>query len=216
MMRRKLPWGRIIAGIVAAAGLVGGISALMASIALGRDVRAASVAEPIHLEIDLSKPGEYVGGFRQTFDGSHGELLFVQIDPPLNFYQAEDLLKGLRGHLAITTPQGETVLEKDIDEQSFGPVQVSYEPERFLPGLWFTPVPKGEYRLELSVEQGAPSLASLPHALVARHRLCGLESIPVFLTGLTAFGCLLVAVLLIAGIVWVTVKKARAARQPRD
>jgi hypothetical protein len=212
--RRKLPWGRIIAGIVAAAVLVAGISALVSCVELGRDVTAASVAEPIHLEVDLSKPADYAGDFRQTFDQSHVELLYVQTDPPLSFDRGEAILKGLRGRLVITTPQGKPVLERDIDERSFRLVQVSHEPERFLPGLAFTPFPTGEYRLKLSVEQGAPSLASIPHALVARYGLCGTESIPVFLTGFTAIGCLLVAVLLIVGILWITVRKARAASRP--
>ena len=59
-----------------------------------------------------------------------------------------------------------------------------------------------------------PALAGVSHALVARYFLCGLEWQIVWCLGLIAFGSFFVAGILLLGVVWVTVRKARAARRP--
>jgi hypothetical protein len=204
-MSRRLTGGRVVAGIAAAALLAVATYHVAAAVEVFREVHAARVAEPIHLEVDLSRPGEYVGDFLQTFDQSHGEWIYLQDERDSGPGFVERVrFEGLRGHLVITTMEGEPVLEREIHPGSFDS------------GLRMTPFPKGEYQLKLTVEQGAPAMASIPHALTASYQLCGMELFPAGVSGLTALGCLLVAGVLIGGVVWGTIKQARTDRQAAD
>ena len=75
--KRRWPWGRIIAGAVAAVILFFAVDFLVSAAECQRFADAAQTAEPIHLKVDLSKPGVYTGEFRHTFTIAHGDYLVI-------------------------------------------------------------------------------------------------------------------------------------------
>jgi hypothetical protein len=204
---RKRPWGRIVAGAVAALILVIAVNFLFASAQARSRADAARVAEPIRLAVDFSKPNTYMGKLSHTFCNACSDCLEIVTESP--FASPEDAMKiaeGLKGRLTITDSQG-TV----ITERSFGPeircTQVASG--RWVPIIEFGYFPEGTYDLKLSIDAGAPLLVSVPHTLVGRYQLCGIEYIPAQILWLLGIGGCSLSVLIGLVIVVVTVKKRR-------
>jgi len=205
--RQKRPWGRIVAGAVAALVLVIAANFLFASAQARSRADAARVAEPIRLAVDFSKPGTYTGKLNHTFCNACSDYLEIITESPLTSREsAMEIAEGLKGHLTIAEPQG-TV----ITEQSFGPkfgcTQVASD--RWVPIIDFGHFPEGVYNLNITVDAGVPRLTGIPHSLVGRYQLCGIEYIPAEILRLLGIGGCSLSALIGLVIVVVTVKKRR-------
>ena len=74
--------GAIVAGVVAVVILFFSIECFLTNADCCRRANAAQTAEPIHLKVDLSKPGAYTGEFRHTFATACVDVLKIATDPP--------------------------------------------------------------------------------------------------------------------------------------
>jgi hypothetical protein len=196
---RRWPWGRIIASTLACAILGFSIYLFFSSAETRRLADEARLAQPIRLKMDFSKPGSYKGEFRHTFIGSHDGFLEIVTEPPQKSMQdAQKIAEGLTGRFSIIGPKGAVVDERRFDLKSIG----AFETE---PGRWVTVVgrdrfrfEKGVYELRLTVDKGAPRLAGVPHFLVARYGLCGLEHVAAQIVWMMAVaGCVIAALILL-------------------
>jgi hypothetical protein len=189
-----------VAGTVGGAILFFGIGALVSSRDWRRECEAAQVAEPIHLTVDVSKPGEILGEFHQTFRAAcSGYLQIVPQSPPSSEKEALALIKGLRGHFSIVGYDRRDVHERGIAEAGF--VALPIDKDHWAPALerdYFS-FDKGVYQIRLVVDHGAPALAGVPHSLVARYGLCGIEYVPAQILSLIGIvGCIIGGIILLA------------------
>jgi hypothetical protein len=197
--QRHRPWGRIVAGAIGAAILFVAVAALVSSHEQRRDADAALIAEPVHLKVDISKPGQFSGEFRQTFRAAcTGYLQIVPESLPSSEKEALSLLKGLRGHFSIVSHDGAVAYERGFGSAGF--VAIPVEKDRWVPALErgrFS-FDKGVYEIRGVVDHGAPALAGVPHSLVARYGLCGLEYVPAQILSLIGIiGCVIAGLILL-------------------
>jgi hypothetical protein len=106
-------------------------------------------------------------------------------------------LEGLRASLAILDQTGTAILDQELAAESAGAFVVRSGRDEVLPAFFFTPVPKGDYRLRLTVSRPSVALAAVPHRVVARYELCGIEHLATNMAG----GMALVALMLFLGLV---------------
>ena len=175
---RRRPWGRIVAGAIGAVILFLAVAALTWSHKERRAVDAALVAEPVRLKVDLSKPGQFSGEFRQTFRAACSGYLEIVPEPlPSSEKAALSLLKGLRGRLTIVRSDGRVVHECGIREEDFIAILDGYAHwvPRECDDFSFE---EGIYQIKVVVDHGAPALAGVPHSLVGQYVLCGMENMP--------------------------------------
>ena len=111
-MRTRIPWGRIIAGTLAIVLLGIGVWACWTSCQSRAEANAAATAEPIRLDVDLSKPGEYWGEFHHTFaGGAHGENLGIEAVSGFAFAEAAAAaIEGIAGSVEIIDPGEDKVV----------------------------------------------------------------------------------------------------------
>ena len=181
---KRLPWGRIVAGVVGAVALVLGSHFLARYVGFSQAMTGVEVAEPMRLRVDLSRPGEYVGELDQTASFTCKQVLRVETAKP--FASSEDAraaLAGLSGHLAIKDAGGKVVYETEVNPEAFW---VDPAGPDFRPGFLFSPIPRGKYKVVLSVQQGAPALNDIRQELVGRYLLCGIERIQAAFLGAAA------------------------------
>jgi len=170
----RWPWGRMVTGVIAAVFLLVAGSIIAGSVDARRRADVAQVAEPICLEVDLSRPGEYEGGFRHSFTGAHGTVLQIETDTPLpSPEKIKEMFAGLSGHLAIADCNGDVVYKSDYTSDDVGCWKACEG--QWIPMLGLGRFPTGAYVLRFTVTHGAPGLANIPHTLVARYELCGME-----------------------------------------
>jgi hypothetical protein len=124
--------------------------------------------------IDLSKPGTGSGTLNQLTDFVCHQIYLVQIDN--QSIAKREMLDGFRGELVIVDSKKKEVMT----------IPLHYE----LYESWFKledsqlmltrnrPFEAGEYTLRLEVRNPAQALAGIPHRLVVRYQLCGLEGMP--------------------------------------
>ena len=96
--QQRRPWGRIVAGAIGAVILLLAVVALIWSYKERRAVDAALIAEPVRLKVDLSKPGQFSGEFRQTFRAACSGYLEIVPEPlPSSEKAARIAPEGLAG-----------------------------------------------------------------------------------------------------------------------
>lgn len=198
--QQRRPWGRIVAGVIGVVILFVAIYFLLHSREMRRVADAALVAEPVHQRVDVSKPGKFTGEFRQTFRGAcQGYLEIVPDKLPSTEREAVTLLRGLQGHFSIVGSDGRVVHQNGIAEAAF--VAFQMDKDHWTPALGhgdYFSFDKGVYQIRLVVDHGAPALAGVPHSLVARYGLCGLEYLPAQIEWLIGIaGCVIAGVLLL-------------------
>ncbi len=109
---------------------------------------------------------------------------------------AEEVLRvvsGVKATIRIADSAGNTVLQQNLTADSFSltwPGQKTRQQP--VPVFRFTPVPPGEYKLFLNVQQPASQLADIPHRVVANYELCGIERMATQFTGGFSAVCLLI------------------------
>ena len=208
-MKGKRPWGRIIASTIALAILALGVCLLSASRQMRRRVDAARVAEPIRMQVDLSKPGEFVGEFVHTFVNAHYEKVRIETDPPFATpEQAQASIEGLQAQVTFATPEGDVVSERELSADSCSWSWV--KDGEAVPAFGFHGLQTGTYQLKLTIERGAPALADIPQTLVARYGLCGLEYAPPEITRWMSVACFIIAGTIALTIVSAAIGKRRS------
>ena len=118
-MKSGHSWSRIIAGAIAALcfclGLYLGVSSFPEYQKMRRISESARVAEPIRLQVDFSRPGEYSGKFEQTCSFSCTETLRIETDAPFPLpEQALNAMEGVIGSIQITDAAGTCVYEREF------------------------------------------------------------------------------------------------------
>lgn len=194
-MNRKVPVARIIVSVICLVGVV--YFAVEAS-RYKRHVYQAKKDEPIRLKVNLSEPGTYEGTFLHTHNSPHGQIFYIETnDVEVSYQNATDMLKGLQGRILITDDSNSVVFTKDFaaSDFSFRDWQNPNTPSLHL--LNSTRIAKGDYNLQLLIEQGAPALADKNHFFVCRYLLCGLELMPVMILRIISIICFVVGVVLL-------------------
>lgn len=209
-MKGKIPRRRIIGMVIAAVLLCFGSLMFPLSHIYRGSIERWHEAEALRLKVDLSKPGDYSAPFIQSCRMADGIYLYVETEKRFSTKdEAVAFVKGIRGRLSITGPNGESVLGYDfsdadinfwrLDSKSVVPVL----PMRFLG--------KGEYVLNLIIHEPAPALADINHMLVAGYLICGLKLMPAVLLKLAGFVSIGIAVVIIIVIVLWSLKRRRRA-----
>lgn len=76
---------------------------------------------------------------------------------------------------------------------------------------------EGTYQLKLTVEKGAPKLAGVPHALVVRYEICGMEYLIANIACLIGiFGCVIAGILAMSVILITLAKRRKNAKTAAD
>ncbi len=171
--------GRIIAYAVAGLLCAVGVFFLITSYRCRGDFNRWQTARPLDIAVDMSKPGSFAGAFKQTCQISHGEALCLLL--PSNMVSAAtwtNMVSDVRFVAQIQDASGKEMLREEFTGSLFWR---DYLLDGAIPLLQFAPFEKGEYRLTLTVTEGAPALQGIPQRLIARYMLCGLEMLPAFI-----------------------------------
>lgn len=179
-----MPVARIIGAAVAITLLGVSLSSGLACRTRHRELTEWQVARPMSVEIDLSKPGEFDTRFRQTCAVSHGEIVLLDVAPPVAFDEdVNELFQGLVAVMTVFDAFGEVVLKEPIKAAQLqdGGDKPSLVLTRFYP------FPIGDYTARISVESGAAGLAQRRQTLYAQYQLCGLEGFPMLIAGIVSF-----------------------------
>ena len=190
--------GRIIAGAIVALffclGLYLGVGSFLEYQKVKRISELARVAEPIHLQVDFSTEGEHSGTFDQSCGFACTEMLRIETDAPFpSAEQALAAMEGVVGTVQITDADGTSIYEQEFTSKDFLTIAADGIINGFFPRLRFTPFKTGLYDFRLTVTEGAPALAGVPHALVARYVLCGVEFMATTLAALASLICFVIA-----------------------
>jgi hypothetical protein len=210
--KQRRPWGRIVAGVIAAAILSFAGWCLYSAFDWQSRADAARVAKPIRLKADLSKPGLYKGPFHHTFTAACSNHLMIATEPPsASREEAEAAADGLRANWAIVTGQGEVVSKGSLDSSELRGLQLEHG--QWCPAVEFGHFPAGDYELTLTVSQGAPKLSRVPHAVIACYSLCGVEYAPVHILRFIGIVAAFIGGALVLAIAIVTLERRSLAAQ---
>jgi hypothetical protein len=215
LQERHRPWGRIIAGAIAAIILCISVEFFLSAAEDRHVADAAQVAEPIHLKVDLSKPGVYRGEFYHTFRGAHSDFLQIVPESPFKSHEeAVAIVKGLRGSVSIVGSDGTVVCAQRFGPDQFPTVQIENEGTFPLLGSSHFDFDEGVYELTLTVDQGAPGLAGVPHVLVGRYGLCGIEYMAAEIGWMIGVAGCVIAGIIVLAIVVVSLRKRSTPLMP--
>ncbi len=208
-MRSKYPWIRIIFGVIDAVFFCAALYLAIHSFVIYREAtrisESARIAEPIRLDVDFSKPGEYSGSFHHTCGFACARMLRIETDTAFaSVEKARGAMDGIAGTVQITDDSGTSVYERQFTSKDFPPFPDYGANNGFFPSLridWFK---TGTYNFRLTVTEGAPALAGVGQALVARYILCSVEFMLPALLGLGSLLCFVIASIVLLAIIIVT------------
>lgn len=170
----------------------------------------AAAAELLSMPVDFSQPASIDVPFTQTHDMTCQNLIRIDTAPPYpTFDAAYAAFDGIMGEFEITHQEGKSVYKANFDTGCItadaahpeAPTNTPAANEHF-PAFRFRPPRIGEYRLKLTVTNGAPALAGIPQTLTMRYQLCGIEYMPVAVQNLMAAGWFLIAFVLGVIAIW--------------
>lgn len=138
-------------------------------------------ARPMQVDIDLSQTGTITTPFEQTCSISHGEGLYLDLNHEMED-QAElrELLDGLSGTVAIDDADG-----NQIETVTLIP-RAAYLWDKEVMLTEISPFARGDYTATVTIDSPAPALAGREQTLYAAYHLCGLERMPVMISGAAA------------------------------
>jgi len=138
---------------------------------------------PMDTPVDLSKPGELRVPFRQTCSISHGEMILLELTPPIKSDRELDVsFQDLVARLLIADQDGNVVESIEIHETKV----CRYSPGEDIYVARFDPFAKGDYTATLTIESGAANLTVRQQRLYAKYFICGCEQFPAALSMMAA------------------------------
>jgi len=232
-MRHKIPIGRTIALVIAVIFLILGILSFIKASGYYRKFYQWIKDEPIRIQVDLSKPGNYTGKFIQTCHIAHGLCLYVETQQKsASEDEALELVKGIKGSFAIIDSNGNNVLTGNFNDSHFATGRRSFStydlndldysvrcdcPVKNVPFLsLFSSFCDGTYTFKLAIYDGAPALANTNHMLVARYSLCGLEILPGALLRLFGFTFIGISIIIIGVMAIITWRRKKRTAQTQS
>jgi hypothetical protein len=175
-----MPIARIIGAAVAVALLGVSLTSGLSCRVRNRELIEWQVARPMSADVDLSKPGELETPFRQTCGVSHGEVLLLDLVPPVALAEnLSELFEGLDAEVTILDAHGKVEWNEPIKG---GQLQ-DWGGKTRVVLTRFHPFPTGDYTARVSVHRGATELAGRRQTIYAQYQLCGLEGFPMLIAG---------------------------------
>ena len=212
-MKRPLPIKRIVAICLAVALLATAGHFFPQYLDVKRQLRAGKTDQPVDIEVDLSRPGEYTGPFVQTCAMSHDQRLTLHLGEEVaTAEEAAALLGGLDATFAVYRTDDTPVIELEL--MDLGRHQAY--PAAYLEGQRFAPFAKGSYRFRLTVRQPAAALSGVRQQLTARYELCGLEGFALVAGAAATFGPLIAGVLVVVIVALLTRSQRWEARARQE
>ncbi len=148
--------------------------------------------------------------FAPKYDFTCKEMLVVEHDLPDRCRDdVTATVKGLLAKLTILDQTGKAVLEEEVTDEWFRPFWTEPGTNSVVPSFLFHPVPPGDYRLRITVKQPAMQLIGVPHRIVVRYELCGIEHLAAAFTGCIALVAALICLALGTGVIVFTRKRRR-------
>ncbi|MBN2581055.1 MAG: hypothetical protein JXB10_18880 [Pirellulales bacterium] len=209
-MKEQIPWGRAIATVLAVGALAVSVSFVIPWWQMRAECADAERTVLAVLPNAFGTDGTVETDFSPKYDFTCKEMLVVEHGPPNR--SRDDVMatvKELRAHLAIVDRAGKVVREEEVTDERFCPFWTKPGSNSVLPAFMFRPVPPGDCRLRLTVTQPAIPLADVPHQIVVRYGLCGIEYLATALTGGIALVAALIGLALTTGVIVVTRKKRK-------
>jgi len=204
----RFPWGRIIAGILSAAAFIASVLFAWECWQLCKKCVDAQVTALAVFPDAFGATGTFQADFSPKYDFTCKEVLHVESGLPCRSYEdIGAILAGLRAVFVIEDVRGVVVLDENLTEESFRLTWTMPGADTFPPTFPFRPVRPGDYQIRLTVHEPAASLVNIPHRVVARYELCGVEHLAAIYLGSIAFVALLVSVSLVISVVVVTKRR---------
>jgi len=208
-MRSKYPWVRIVFGVIGAVFFCVAVYLAIHFFVIYREAKriseSARIAEPIRLQVDFSKPGEYTGTFHHTCSWACGRRLRIETDTAFaSVEKARGAMEGIAGTVRMTDDDGTSVYERQFTSKDFSPTPADGANNGFYPSLQIRWFKTGTYNFRLTVTEGAPALSGVGQALVARYILCGVEFMWLIPVALGSLLCFVIASIILLAIILVT------------
>ena len=216
-MKNRFPWGRSIAGIVAAVLFAIGIDCCVYWWRMRTECADAAVTVLAAFENAFGSNGTFQAEFNPKYGFTCKEMLLVEHAPA--DCSREDVtatVDGLSADLVISDGDGNTILQETLTKDWFLPFWARGQTNTCLPAFLFSPVAPGRYQLRLTVHAPAHRLANLSHRVVVRYELCGIEYLAAAFTGAISLFAFIVAAIITLSIMAVTRKKKRHSNQAPD
>ena len=206
----NFPWGRCIAGVVAGVLFVFGIDCLVRWWQMRTKCADAAITELAAFPNAFGSNGTFQAEFNPKYNFTCKEMLLIEHVPA---DQSSDdvtaMIEGLSADFVISDKAGQTVFQETLTNDWVLPFWERGQTNTCLPAFLFRPVAPGHYQIRLTVHNPAHRLAKLPHRVVARYELCGIEYIAIAFTGGISLFAFIVASIITIGIILVTRKKKR-------
>ena len=192
-----------------------GVVLLVLAICFARDWRhksaacdAAEAAEIGTIPVDFSRCGRYEIVVSNRYPQAHGvsHVLLLDRSPGENT-SAKELLSGLTGTMKCVAADGGAFLDEAIDLDRIWARGNMVD----LGGFGGGP---SEYRLQVEITHGAPTLSGVRQRLCAMNAMCGLERMAAGIAGLFALAIAAIALAIFGGVWWSACRGRRLA-QPR-
>ncbi|MBI5725384.1 MAG: hypothetical protein HZA50_15615 [Planctomycetes bacterium] len=206
----KFPIGRTIAYSIAGLCLAAGIYFSLEARPKLREFDEWRKDRPADIQVDLSQPGEFSGKFVQTCDISHSEEISLIVSPEAAARpDSAKLPENLRCTLRITDEKGGESFKQEVvgeDLSQYGP-----QKEKFVLAL-FRPFKRGNYRITITITQGAPALRGVQQRIVARYLICGFDKWPALISQIYGFGCVIAGGIIAVATAVITIVRKRRRR----
>jgi hypothetical protein len=176
-------------------------------------------AEPLRMDVDLSKPGRYEGSYHQTYRRAHAGSLIVHLGPAPAGAAADTQPAGnFDGHVELFDAGGKCVFQDDLPTDALKMLltedlagEPTYQVFHIPPAL-----PIGSYKFVLDVRRPAPALAGRKQTVIARYAVCELEMMPAFLAGAASVVFGLPGVILALALLVRQAKRRRAQKLTKE
>jgi hypothetical protein len=199
-MKHKVPLLRILATILGAALLLGALDLFLEAHQAFQLVEQWREAEPVRMEVDLSKAGKYSGVFHHTYPGAHGVWIHLETTPALPWGRDySKIFDGLEARLSLIDNRGKLVqMVEWASEETSGTI-LTLDPT----------AEQGDYGLVLEVVEPALGLKDIRQELTGSYMMSGMEVLPaamIRLAGIVVGG---IGITIIAVVVVITLKRRK-------
>ena len=212
-MKKPIPWGRGIVTVLAIISLCIAIPFALQWRQMRAECADAEETVLAVLSDAFGTTGTVEAVFAPKYDFTCKEMLVLECDLPSR--SRDDVwatVKGVRAQFAIIDHSGKILREAKLTDDRFLPFWTKPGTNSVQPAFLFHPVPPGEYRLRLTVNQPAMPLVGVPHRIIARYELCGIERLATVFMGGIALVSTVIGLSLTTGVILITRKKRRRAR----